>query len=146
MTTQDDIVAYARTWIGARWRHQGRGIGPDRGIDCVGLLVVTAQRFGLPCEDMTGYRRDPGNQFTRQINLFSDPADMPIHGAIGIFSDSIAPCHTGIFAVAPNGKVSVIHAQASPAGRVHEEFFDTSIPSLEDRLVEVRLFKGVTYV
>ncbi|AMO44109.1 NlpC/P60 family cell wall peptidase [Ruegeria phage vB_RpoS-V10] len=144
--TPDDIVTYARTWIGAKWRHQGRGHGPDRGIDCAGLLVRTAQNFNLPCEDLQGYRRDPSIQFVRQINTFTIKHNIPIHGAIGIFNDTVQPCHTGIFAVDPiTGRVTVIHAESMPKRRVHEQDYSESIPSLKDRLVSIRLFKGVDY-
>ncbi|QJA43163.1 hypothetical protein [Phaeobacter phage MD18] len=142
--TADDIVAYARTWIGARWRHQGRGETADRGIDCAGLLVKTAEHFDLPHEDMMGYRRDPSRDFVRQIRRFTDPSKDVLHGAIGIFSDSVQPCHTGIFAV-ENGRITVIHSEASPRGRCHEQGFDNSTPSMKDRLVAIRLFKEVDY-
>lgn len=144
--TPEDIVKYSRTWIGAKWRHQGRGYGPDRGIDCVGLLVRTAQNFELPCEDLQGYRRDPSPQFVRHINEFSVKHRFPIHGAIGIFNDTVQACHTGIFAVdSVTGRITVIHAEAAPKRMCHEQGYDDSIPSLADRLVSIRLFKGVDY-
>lgn len=147
MVSPDDIVNYARTWIGATWRHQGRGNGPDRGIDCAGLLIVTAQNFDLPYEDMVGYRRDPGIEFLRQIKRHTDSHPTPIHGAIGIFSDTNQPCHTGIFAVDKDtGRVTLIHSEAFPARRCHEEGFADSNPPLKNRLISVRLFKGVDYV
>jgi hypothetical protein len=145
--TPDDIVDYARTWIGATWRHQGRGTGDDRGIDCAGLLLVTAAHFGLQHADMPGYRRQPGREFADHIKNHTDAFDYPIHGAIGIFNDSNQPCHTGIFAVHPvTGRVSVIHSEASPSRCCHEEGYDDRTPSLKDRLVAVRLYKGVNYV
>ncbi|QGH74828.1 hypothetical protein MAL1_00081 [Bacteriophage DSS3_MAL1] len=142
--TGNDIVEYARTWIGAKWRHQGRGEAADRGIDCAGLLVRTAQHFDLPNEDMMGYRRDPSKDFVRQIRRFTDPSREVLHGAIGIFSDSVQPCHTGIFAV-EDGRITVIHSEAAPRGRCHEQGYDDSIPSMKDRLVAIRLFKEVDY-
>lgn len=144
MITPDQIVEYARTWIGARWRHQGRGHGADRGIDCAGLLVRTAQHFDLPNEDLLGYRRDPSKEFVRQIRRFTDPSRDILHGAIGIFNDSVQPCHTGIFAV-EDGKITVIHSEAAPKGRCHEQGYDNSSPSMADRLVSIRLFQGVNY-
>jgi hypothetical protein len=144
--TPDDIVNYARTWIGATWRHQGRGLGTDRGIDCAGLLMVTAQHFGLPAADMEGYRRDPGRRFLSHIKQYTDHALYPVHGAIGVFTDTNQPCHTGIFAVNPDGFMTLIHSEASPMRCCHEEGYENKTPSLKSRLVAVRLFKGVAYV
>lgn len=148
MTTGDDIVKYARTWLGTKWRHQGRGDGSPAGIDCAGLLVVTANHFGLPHEDLTGYGRNPERAFVEQIEKFTDEGDLlgPIPGAIGIFNDKFMPCHTGIFAVADDGYVTVIHSECRPKRRCHEEGYSDSTPSLKDRLIGIRLFKGVNYV
>jgi len=145
MTTSNDIVEHARSWIGTRWVHQGR---TSKGIDCAGLLICTAQRFDLPNEDLTGYGRQPGKEFLRQIKKFTIPVRprMPIHGAIGIFNDTIMPCHTGIFAVDCEGRVTVIHSESWPKRRVHEQDYAESSLPLRDRLVDIRLFKGVNYV
>lgn len=145
MVTNNDIVEHARDWLGTRWVHQGR---TRDGIDCVGLLVCTANHFELPHEDLTGYRRDPSKEFLRHLKRFSLPVRprVPIHGAIGIFNDSVMPCHTGIFAVDSNGRVTVIHSESWPKRRVHEQGYDDSSLSLSSRLVDIRLFKGVDYV
>lgn len=140
--TPEEIVAYARAWIGTPWRHQGRS---RTGIDCAGLLVRTAAEFDLPHGDMQGYRRDPGKAFIRHIESHTLPTTQIVHGAIGVFNDSNQPCHTGIFAV-EDGQITVIHSEATPARAVHEEGFDDSMPSLKERLVSIRLFQGVSYV
>ena len=148
MITDLDIVRYARTWIGVPWVHQGRGEGPKKGIDCAGLLLVVARHFALPNGDMQGYRRDPAKGFQRNImNHTVACKDKSLwNGAIAIFSDTNQPCHTGIFAVDPHtGKLTVIHSEAFPANRCHEENFDNRTPSLRDRLIAVRHFKEVDY-
>lgn len=148
MTTSNEIVEYARTWIGATWRHQGRGLGPDRGIDCVGLLYRTAVHFDLPVEDLIGYRRQPGKEFMRHIEKFSDKGslDINLNGAVGIFGDTSSPFHAGIFAVDNlTGEVTVIHAEAHPKRRVHEQQFNAGTQSMKSRLLGVRLFQGVDY-
>lgn len=144
MTTPDQIVDYARGWIGTRWLHQGR---TRNGVDCAGLLVLTAQNFDLEHGDMIGYGRQPGKAFLRHIKNFTDPVRprVPLHGAIGIFNDTIMPCHTGIFAVDSEGRVTVIHSESWPKRRVHEQDYADSSLSLRDRLVDIRLFKGVAY-
>lgn len=53
--TAADLVAEARSWVGTRWRHQGRrkkAIEPSvmrelGGVDCVGLVIELANTFEL---------------------------------------------------------------------------------------------------
>ena len=129
MINPDEIVTYARSWIGEPWRHQGRGEFRGAGIDCAGLLVRICQEFDLPHADLKGYRRAPGKEFLKNINAHTLRATKinPPNGAIGIFTDQIMPCHTGVFAVGPSGVVTVIHAEAYPAGAVHEEIFSGGV-------------------
>jgi hypothetical protein len=105
---------------------------------------MTARNFDLPHGDMLGYRREPGIEFQRHIENHTTEAPGPVHGAIAIFSDTNQPCHTGIIAV-ENGRITVIHSEASPKRRCHEEGYDDSVPSLKNRVVSIRLFKGVDY-
>jgi len=148
MTPANDIVEYARTWLGCKWRHQGRGEGTPPTLDCAGLLILTARHFNLPHEDLKGYGRNPARAFIQQIETFTDQGDLngPMHGAIGVFNDTVMPCHTGIFSQHDNGDLYVIHAECKPRRVCHEESFGKSFPSLRDRLVSVRLFKDVEYV
>ena len=146
MITQNDIVDYARTWLGTRWVHQGRSA---QGIDCAGLLIKVAEQFSLPHADMQGYRRDPGRAFLQHVRDHTLPVKprSPIHGAVGIFHDTTMPCHTGIFAVdSKTGVVTVIHSESFPKRRVHEQFYSEGNLSLESRLVDIRKFRGVDYV
>ena len=143
MTTPHDIVTFARTYIGAPWRHQARGTCPKRAVDCAGLLLVVARHFGLPNGDLQGYRRDPGPQFVSNVRRHTDPGTEPIHGAIGIFDDRLQPCHVGIFAT-DHGVLTLIHADAH-IGSVKEEIYSQTQQGLSENLVGVRLFKEVNY-
>lgn len=143
MIQGNDIVDYARTWIGVKWKHQGR---LETGIDCAGLLIRICQNFGMPAVDRMGYSRAPDGSFKRAIEeqtLQGDKNNI-LHGSIGIFRDTALPCHTGIFTTDQN-RIMLIHSDASLSWRrVHEEEF---IPGskLHKRLVSVRLFKDVEY-
>ena len=44
MTTTHDIVAAARGLLGVRFAHQGRS---EAGLDCLGLLLLSADRAGV---------------------------------------------------------------------------------------------------
>lgn len=146
MPTPDEVVKYARSWNGTRWIHQGRS---PAGIDCVGLLVMIADHFeDIEGEDMQGYRREPGRRFLKHLKQFTDPVRplQPVHGAIGIFHDTVMPCHTGLFAVdSKTGVVTVIHSEAFPKKRVHEQLYDEGNNPLSKRLVDIRYIRGVSY-
>jgi cell wall-associated NlpC family hydrolase len=54
---RQDVVDAARTELGTTWRHQARR--PGVALDCLGLVVATANKLGLEPEDCTTYRRQP---------------------------------------------------------------------------------------
>jgi cell wall-associated NlpC family hydrolase len=118
MATRAQIIAEARTWIGVRWRHQGR---TRRGVDCVGLVVLTGRACGLPIEDFTAYQRhahghallDP---FDAQGVAVQLSAARP--GDVIIFVDRHYPCHVGILSEKA-GVMAVVHAMAD-YGKVWE--------------------------
>jgi cell wall-associated NlpC family hydrolase len=51
------VIAAARTCLGTPFRHQGRL--PDRGLDCVGVIVVAARALGMAPADYRDYGRLP---------------------------------------------------------------------------------------
>lgn len=138
MPSSDDLIAVARSYLGVKWRHQGRN---RMGVDCVGLVLCSLAELGIPAPDMKGYRRTPDPIFVEHIRNNSLPADAPIPGTLGIFRDGTQPCHVGIFATM-HGQTSLIHAYAG-TGIVMEEVFIHDWPK---KLVEIRAFVGLEYV
>lgn len=60
-----DIVKAARSYLGVRWRHQGRTV--EKGIDCLGLIVCVVHDMGLYVdEDYTRYRKFPTDDTMRR--------------------------------------------------------------------------------
>jgi cell wall-associated NlpC family hydrolase len=57
MTQRQDIIEFARSLVGTRFKHQGRL--PGAGLDCIGVIAVTAQHFGFTYHDMSGYSNRP---------------------------------------------------------------------------------------
>lgn len=57
MVTRAQVIAEARTWIGTRYRHEGRIRG--HACDCVGLVLGVAQALGLADVSLTGYGKIP---------------------------------------------------------------------------------------
>ncbi len=56
---QRKLCDEARSWVGIRWRHQGR---TRRGIDCGGLIIAVGETvLGRPLgwDDLSGYKRHP---------------------------------------------------------------------------------------
>ena len=86
--TSEDIVAEARRWIGAPWRHQGRG---PAGVDCIGLLIVVADALGVPHHDVQGYdRRATGTRLLKAFAVDLDPLpfDEARPGDILVFAET----------------------------------------------------------
>lgn len=79
------VASAARRYIGVRWRHQGRN--RERGLDCIGLLLVTATDVGLwprGLDDLAlrDYARYPdGDMMHRLMVAHLDRAPQPL--AIG---------------------------------------------------------------
>jgi len=142
-----EIVDYARTWIGVRWRHQGRGNGPRRFIDCAGLMIRIMAHFGMAHQDAFGYTKQPCPEFITQVEKQTLPTVMNTHtvGAWAIFSDGLMPCHLGIMSKR-NGQHAIIHSECYPKMSTHESLYDMGTPSMKARIVDVRLFPGVAYV
>lgn len=53
----EDVVAYARECLGTPFHHQGRVVGKDGGLDCVGVLIHIAKRCGRTPQDKQAYPR-----------------------------------------------------------------------------------------
>lgn len=51
------MIAAARACIGAPFHHQGRTVGV--GLDCIGLLIISARAAGILVRDRTDYGRRP---------------------------------------------------------------------------------------
>jgi L-cysteine desulfidase len=144
MSTRDQIVHAARTFVGVPWRHQGRS---RMGIDCVGLLVAVAKIIGADHEDKLAYAHEPTNlEIVEHLRKYSThhkiEKGMNMSGLIGIFAQSIYPCHVGIFTM-KNGHVNIVHARADRK-KVVEETFVNGSPGLGN-LKELRGFIGADY-
>lgn len=138
MPLNSDFVDSARSYMGTKWRHQGRS---RMGVDCVGLVILSLADIGVEVPDMQGYRRHPDPIFVEHIRNNSVPAFGPLPGTLGIFRDGTQPCHVGIFATM-HDQVSLIHAYAG-TGKVMEEVFIHDWPR---KLVEVRALVGLDYI
>lgn len=109
MITREQIIAQARKYINVRWVHQGRS--RELGLDCVGLLVVTAHDLGLSTYDFREYQPHPvGGDFLShfEMNLVRiRPAD-ELAGDILIFKqhESMYPFHCAFL----TGDATIVHS------------------------------------
>ncbi len=137
MVARADVVAQARSYLGVRWRHQGRTAA---GLDCVGLVVRVCQDLGLSDYDSTAYGRDPDarkflSHFVAGGAVRIDPK-LAADGDLIAFHQSGFPCHAGIRATLRGGP-SVIHAHMNRR-QVCEEMLAPEAP-----LVAVYRLPGV---
>ena len=138
--TREAIVEYARTWDGVPYKHQGRS--RETGVDCVGLIYVVADHFGLDPVDFPVYPRVPqGQVMLRELRrrLIEKPVRDRLPGDVLHLEMGKQLRHVGIL-TERNGRESLIHA-AGLQGRVIEHALDRWIekahscfafPGLED--------------
>lgn len=111
MTAQRFITA-ARGLKGARWRHRGRKAWA---VDCIGLVVLSARRAGLPMDDADGYGREPWEDRLRKecAGRFGAPLkpDKAAPGDVALIRwNRGEPSHVGIVGDHPDGGLTLIHA------------------------------------
>jgi cell wall-associated NlpC family hydrolase len=117
MIARADVVAAARTWIGATWHHQGRS---EHGVDCVGLVVMVCRSVGLAgytdAADVASYPREPKAADFVGYFLKGGGTRVPILDALPgdllLFREQRYPCHVAILASDPRG-ATIIHAHAT---------------------------------
>ena len=140
MPTRDQIVSEARKHLGTRFHHQGRA--PGAGLDCLGLVVVTARALGIEMLDRSDYHRDPdGVSLVREIGRSLDgPFNLSEKriGSVILFQFLLdLPQHVAIYA----GDNIIIHSIAVSPRKVCE--MRLSDEWLK-RAVSVWEFRGVT--
>lgn len=133
MLNPQQVVAQARGLLGVRFRHQGRDVA--HGVDCLGLLLVVADKLQLRFDahsvmalDQRHYRTKPDTEFLRaqlaQWLLPIEKTQTQIGDIILLCIDG-SPQHLAILSDYPlAGEMGMIHAYA-PARRVVEHRYDT---------------------
>ena len=124
MLNRSDIVTEARSWIGVRWRHQGRNTS---GIDCVGLIVQVGAALSISDYDTVAYQRHPDTNkflhyFTKAKCRRKPIKDVEI-GDILALCDYNYPCHTAIYSNKYN-RPHIIHAYVPHKSVTEEEYTD----------------------
>jgi len=131
MTTQESVIAEARALLGVRFAHQGRHA--QHGLDCLGLLLVVAERAGvhfngtMPKElDMRQYGTRPDAAMLKaKLDQWLLPRDGDAQtGDVLLLDIQSEPQHLALVSDYPvEGDVGMIHAYA-PARKVVEHRYD----------------------
>jgi cell wall-associated NlpC family hydrolase len=112
MTTREDVVREALTWVGTPYQHQGRV--KSVGVDCGGVAIGTARALGLAYDDRVGYGRLPdSNMFMRVIESCTDPVEFADiqPGDLLVFAWLESPQHIAIV-TRVNPFVMIVHSYA----------------------------------
>lgn len=107
--TGADIVRVARTYIGVRYRHQGR---TREGVDCIGLPALVCRDLGMVGYDASAYAK---------VSEGSEMLDFCASNLRTVCRADLAPGdilvqtngharHMAIVADYPQGGLSIIHA------------------------------------
>ena len=135
---RSDVVEDARSWIGVRWRHQGR---TRHGIDCAGLVIMVAAKHGLQDTNPVNYpRRTNGAQFVEYFRAagMTDVAFADrLPGDVILVQDKGLPCHCG-FLSSKRGVDHYIHG-AALRKEVVEEPLEFWLP----KITHVLRFPGI---
>lgn len=113
MTSRNDIVMEARSWIGTPFHHMARMKGV--GVDCVGLLIGVSRALALVSHnfDVPAYSQIPdGKTMLNTCDRYMRPIPRPNMkpGDVVVLIVDKEPQHVGILGDYRHGGFSIIHA------------------------------------
>lgn len=123
--TPDAFVTAARGWLGVPWRHLGR---TRAGVDCIGLVLLSAAEAGLSLPDPAPYAREPqGAALLTGALAHGARVAQARPGDVLLFSMGLYAGHIGIATTHPVfGVPAVLHAYA-PHRKVVEQAMDAEL-------------------
>ena len=131
-------IAAARTLIGVRWGHHGRG----HRLDCLGMVHKAARSVRPWLPDLpTDYGRTPyrGTLHARMREWLGDPVQRePRPGDVVAYVLAGDPNHVGLVTDHPDYGIGLIHSHALTAGGAGGKVIEHGIDAKERRrIVEV---------
>lgn len=126
------IIACARTFVGVRFAHQGRS--PATGLDCLGLLMVSAEAAGIRLQGLRPLALDDRQYGTRpdtvhlqaMLEQHLQRVEYPAIGDVLLLRVDGRPQHLALVSDYPvEGELGMIHAYAV-ARRVVEHRLDAT--------------------
>ena len=141
--TGADIVAEARSYMGVRWKHQGR----DRsGIDCAGLVIKVGQAFDVLDFDTADYGPQASDESMLRLcreHLIEVGRDAMAPGDILVMRFG-GNRHMGIVGDYLYGGPSVIHAFTARRKVTEHRFDDAWLKAMGASFLACFRFPGVT--
>jgi len=144
MISRYAIITKARSFVNVPWVHQGRS--KETGIDCVGLIALTAQAFDLTYHDLAVYSQQPdGITLHRELDKWFIQKELSdiIPGNILTFwvEHRSRPCHAGIITNDYRGSLGLVHTWRNKGRCVEHRFVEGSV--WWRRIARVYEFPGV---
>lgn len=137
-STDNVVVAQARTWLSTKYHHQGRlkkSSNHTGGVDCIGLVIgiinelniCDSRGFCLSKYDRTDYSMSP--QTTKLAEFFDlhlDPLDKDKikPGDVLLFKFWQDPQHVGIVSNYPTGDLGLIHCNSNSGSVIEQPLSD----------------------
>lgn len=111
------FLSAARGFLGLPWVHQGRS---ERGVDCVGLVILAARAAGLdaPLEATYGRMQDY-RQARRYLEQFCDRVGQAEPGDVVLFKTS-QTLHMAVISEVDDGKPRRVVQAFGPKSKVVE--------------------------
>lgn len=111
----DDFVAAARSLLDVPWAHQGR---TDRGVDCVGLVVLSLRAVGIDAPLAADYGRlQDYRRARRYLEDFCDRVGEPEVGDIVLFKTT-QTLHMAIVTATSAGRPMRVLQAFGPGSKV----------------------------
>lgn len=135
MTTPEDVIREARTWMHVPFHHQGR---VRAGVDCIGLVIVVSRTLGLlpPDFDFKAYGRNPNGELEGKIAAYCPPLAEPQPGCVLVIKWWKLAHHVAIL-TGP----TMIHSHQAFQGVAEHRFDDR----WRKRCLSFHALPGVTY-
>lgn len=109
------FLAAARGFLGVPWVHQGR---TERGVDCIGLIVLSARAVGLEVPLAAEYGRLQNFGLAREhLQAFCTRVGSGEPGDIVLFKDS-QTLHMAIVSEVENGRPERVIQALGPGSKV----------------------------
>ena len=140
MVSSNDIISAARSLLNTPYQHQGRT--PGKGLDCSGVVVLTAYLAGLSDKKWgkTNYPKTANSFLQQGLEEHCVELEELTIGGIALFKISAIPYHCGIL-TDYRGGLGILHAYQN-ANKVTEHGL---IPWWKNKIVRVYGFPGVDY-
>ena len=113
--TAEAFVAAARSLLGVPWVHQGR---TERGVDCVGLVVLSLRAVGIEAPLAADYGRlQDYRQARRYLEDFCERVGAPEAGDIVLFKTT-QTLHMAIVTATSEGRPTRVLQAFGPGSKV----------------------------